>query len=205
MTSMGIDERRQRERERRRAEILQAAWATAREVGWGAFSVERVAARAELGRATIYGYFESLEALVAALASDALASLSERVAAAPGLAEALDVPVRFAQANPPAFSLLFPTGDDPRAAFANESLAELRARARKLIGSLTRLADRAGTNLPPDAQSAAAFLMGISLAGALVPDLKSSTPLRRKWQQFCLSDSDPAPTPGKGKKGDPGT
>jgi hypothetical protein len=95
---------------------------------------------------------------------------------------------------------LFPAADDAREAFDNESLRELRARARKLIGSLTRLADRSGTNLPPDAQSAAAFLMGISMAGAVVPDLKSSTPLRRKWQTFCLSGggSKDATSDGKG-------
>ena len=33
----------------------------AEEQGWARFSVEKVAAKAELGRATIYGYFESLE------------------------------------------------------------------------------------------------------------------------------------------------
>ncbi len=92
---MGIAERRAREREQRRAEILRAAWDVAEEAGWAAFSVERVAARAELGRATVYGYFESFETLVLELARTALADLSERVGKTEGLAEALDVPVRF--------------------------------------------------------------------------------------------------------------
>ncbi|HEX2878492.1 MAG TPA: helix-turn-helix domain-containing protein, partial [Polyangiaceae bacterium] len=65
---MGISERRERERERRRQDILLAAWEVAEELGWGPFSVEQVAARAELGRATIYSYFPSLDALVVALA-----------------------------------------------------------------------------------------------------------------------------------------
>src|SRR5262245_28349380 len=75
---MGIAERRERERERRRQEILEAAWSVAKSGGWPQFSVERVAAVAELGRATIYGYFPSLEALVAAMADEALQQLSER-------------------------------------------------------------------------------------------------------------------------------
>ncbi|MCA9644349.1 MAG: helix-turn-helix transcriptional regulator, partial [Myxococcales bacterium] len=91
---MGIDERREREREARRAAILKAGWEVAEEQGWARFSVEKVAAKAELGRATIYGYFESLEMLVLSLAAEAIDELTERVAAAPGLSEALDVPVR---------------------------------------------------------------------------------------------------------------
>mgnify|MGYP000328900482 CR=1 FL=1 len=65
---MGIADRRSRERERRQRDILDAAWLVAEEVGWATFSVERVAAKAELGRATVYGYFESLDHLVEAMA-----------------------------------------------------------------------------------------------------------------------------------------
>lgn len=183
---MGISERRAREREKRRGEILDAAWEVARETGWAGFSVERVASRAELGRATVYGYFESLEALVAQMAEQALSDLSGRAAAAEGLAEALDVPVRFSQSNPAAFGLLFPPAVDPRPAFSNEKLDELRSEAQQLIGRLKRLASRSGATLPEDAKSAAAFLAGISMASAVVPELRASTTLRRRFQDFCL-------------------
>lgn len=187
---MGIAERRAREREQRRGEILRAAWDVAEEAGWAAFSVERVATQAELGRATVYGYFDSFETLVLELARSALTDLSERVARTEGLAEALDVPVRFAQTRPAAFSLLFPPATDPRPAFSNDKLSEVRAEAQQIVGRLQRLAARSGKTLPEDARSAAAFLAGISIAAAVVPELRSSTTLRRKFQDFCLGSVD---------------
>jgi AcrR family transcriptional regulator len=183
---MGISERRAREKEQRRADILRAAWQVAEKASWTGFSVERVAAEAELGRATVYGYFDSLEVLVLEMSREALRDLSARVAAAVGLAEALDVPVRFAQSNRAAFSLLFPAAPDPRPAFSTAALAELQAEARQLIGRLQRLADRSGATLPEDSRSAAAFVAGIAMAGAVVPELSESTTLRRRWQDFCL-------------------
>jgi AcrR family transcriptional regulator len=187
---MGIAERRAREREQRRGEILRAAWEVAEQAGWAGFSVERVASRAELGRATVYGYFDSFEALVLELARHALADLSDRVGRTEGLAEALDVPVRFAQARPAAFSLLFPPATDPRPAFSNEKLIEVRDEAHQLIGRLQRLASRSGKTLPDDARSATAFLAGISIGAAVVPELRASTTLRRKFQDFCLGSED---------------
>src|SRR3954468_18661910 len=105
---MGIAERRAREREERTRAILAAAWEVAEKVGWARFSVEQVALEAELGRATVYGYFASIEQLVTPMAKETPETVSRKLAEAPGLREALDVPVRFAQANPPAFALLFP-------------------------------------------------------------------------------------------------
>jgi AcrR family transcriptional regulator len=183
---MGIAERRAREKARRRADILAAAWRVAEQIGWAAFSVEQVATQAELGRATVYGYFDSLEALVLELANEALADLSARLEKARDLGEALDVPVRFSQQRPAAFAVLFPPAPDPRPHFASEKLAELRGDARGLIGRLQRLAERSGALLPDDARSAAAFVAGISMAGAFIPELRASTTLRHRWQDFCL-------------------
>jgi AcrR family transcriptional regulator len=187
---MGIDERRARERAERRAEILSAAWVVAESGGWPAFSVERVASEAELGRATVYGYFESLESLVLELARLALAMLHDQLASADGLAESLDGPVRFAQAHPAAFQLLFPNGDDPRSAFSNDDIRGVRDEARQVIARLLRLASRSRATLPEDAKSAEAFLAAISMAATMVPELKDSTTLRRRWQEFCLREAE---------------
>ncbi len=187
---MGIDERRARERGRRRADILTAAWAVAERGGWSAFSVEQVAVEAELGRATVYGYFESLESLVLELAKQALSELHERLAKADGLAESLDGPVRFAKAQPAAFELLFPNGQDPRAAFSNQTLVDLRVEARRVIARLLRLASRSRATLPQDSKSAETFLAAISMAATMVPELKDSTTLRRRWQEFCLREEE---------------
>jgi AcrR family transcriptional regulator len=183
---MGISDRRERERSQRRSDIVTAAWGVAESVGWGIFSVEKVAAHAELGRATVYGYFDSLEQLVLTMGQEALEELSARVANAPALAEALDVPVRFSQSRPAAFALLFPPNMDLRPPFAGAELEAIRKQAHAIVGRLERLASRAGASLPEDAQGAAAFLAGISIAGAVVPELRSNTPLRRRWQDFCL-------------------
>jgi AcrR family transcriptional regulator len=182
---MGIAERRAREREQRRSDILACAWEVAERDGWARFSVEQVAAAAELGRATIYGYFASQNELVVAMAKDALDQLSAKLAAAPGLREALDVPVRFAQANPPAFALLFPSDHSQNRQFASPELSALCAQARDHIARLTRLAERSGTQLP-QAANASEFLSAVAMAGVLVPELRASTTLRRRWQDFCL-------------------
>jgi len=191
---MGITERRNREREQRRQGILEAAWAVAEEIGWASFSVERAAARAELGRATVYGYFESLDTLIEAMAEEAVGMLSDRVADAQGLPEALDVPLRLSQQRPAAFALLFPQGDpDPRPAFSTPGLAQARAEARQILTALHRFSTRAAGPLPRDAAEAQAFLSAIAMAGVAVPELRTNTPLRRRWQEFCLTEVRQAP------------
>jgi AcrR family transcriptional regulator len=194
---MGITERRDREKERRRQDILDAAWAVAEEVGWPTFSVERVAARAELGRATVYGYFASLDELISAMAEEALELLSKGVAEVQGLTEGLDVPLRLSQRHPAAFALLFQQGAaDVRPAFSTASLSSARAEARRILGALHRLASRAAA-LPPDAIEARVFLAGIAMASVAVPELRSSTPLRRRWQDFCLAMGLPHDAPAE--------
>jgi AcrR family transcriptional regulator len=156
---MGIAERREREREKRRREILTAAWAVAETGGWPLFSMERVAAAAELGRATIYGYFPSLDALVTTMAEEA---------------------------RPAAFALLFPPADC-RPLFGGPEITRLREEAQQMIRALRSIAARSGATLPDDAAAAEVFLEGIAMAGATVPELRESTSLRRRWQEFCLS------------------
>lgn len=183
---MGIDERRDRERQRRQEDILTAAWVVAEELGWSSFSVERVAAKAELGRATIYSYFISIDELVATMGQRALEGLRIRLAQARSIEEALDVPVRLAQKEPAQFELLFPQTRDTRAHMSSKELSKIRDEARELLGRLERIAERQAAALPEDAKARAAFLAGVSMAGATVPELRASTTLRHQWQEFCL-------------------
>lgn len=183
---MGIAERRAREKDQRRNDILAAAWSVAEDGGWSIFSMERVAAKAELGRATVYGYFESVDVLVQTMADAALQLLSDQIASASGLAQALDAPLRFSQRSPAAFALLFQS-PDARAAFGTPRLEELRDEARRMIGALHRLVEKQPNALPGDVSAARAFVAGIAMAGAMVPELRASTPLRRRWQDFCLA------------------
>lgn len=183
---MGIEERRTKEKERRQREILAAAWQVADTVGWAEFSIEKVAARAELGRATVYAYFDSLSCLLESMAAEALSQFSAELAIASGLEAALDVPVRFAQQSPCAFGLLFPPNDSVVRSLSTPQIIELRQRARGCLRALARLASHDRFALPNDARDAAAFVEGICLASALVPELRASTTLRHRWHAFCL-------------------
>ena len=73
-----IAERRLEEKERRRAEIVDAAEAAGREVGLDALTMDDVARRARLSRALIYVYFEDRTDLMFGLAERAMQMLHGR-------------------------------------------------------------------------------------------------------------------------------
>lgn len=183
---MGTDERRDRERKRRRDDILESAWKVAERDGFSRFSLERVATDAEVGRATIYSYFISIDELVADMASEALEHFRARLEQAESIEEALDVPVRLAQTRPAYFELLFPHGRDSRPHMASKELRAVQETARELIARIGRVAERQATALPEDARVRAALIAGISMASATVPELKASTTLRHQFQEICL-------------------
>ena len=112
--------------------------------------------------------------------------LAAGLSAKTDLASALDAPLRFSQAHPAAFALLFQDIVDPRPALSKDNLVEPRRDARQMVSALRRLAARSGPMLPSDAAAADAFLAGISMAGIMVPELRDHTPMRRRWQKFCL-------------------
>lgn len=77
-----IAERRQEERDRRRAEIVDAALALYAEAGWDSVTMDQVAKRARLSRALVYVYFRDKADLLLALVERALETLRARFAAA---------------------------------------------------------------------------------------------------------------------------
>lgn len=70
--------RREEEKERRRAEIVDAAEDLYAEVGWDAVTMENVAKSARLSRALIYVYFRDKGDLLHAITERALIELRER-------------------------------------------------------------------------------------------------------------------------------
>ena len=70
-----IAERRQEEKERRRAEILDAAEAVCAEVGWDAMTMDQVARKARLSRALLYVYFKDKQDLLFGICERALVTL----------------------------------------------------------------------------------------------------------------------------------
>jgi TetR/AcrR family transcriptional regulator len=73
-----IVERRQEEKERRRAEIVDAAEAAGRDVGLDALTMDDVARRARLSRALLYVYFQDRSDLMFGLAERAMNMLYVR-------------------------------------------------------------------------------------------------------------------------------
>jgi AcrR family transcriptional regulator len=79
-----IAERRGEEKERRRAEILDAAEALYAEKGWDALTVDQVARSARLSRALVYVYYRDKEELLFAIGERAMQLLRDRFVAAAG-------------------------------------------------------------------------------------------------------------------------
>src|SRR3984957_10776070 len=73
-----IAERREEEKERRRAEILDAAEALYAKHGWDALTVDQVARSARLSRALVYVYFRDKEELLFAIGERAMRLLRDR-------------------------------------------------------------------------------------------------------------------------------
>ena len=77
-----IAERRVEEKERRRAEIIDAAEQLYAEKGWDSVTMDQVAKRARLSRALLYVYFRDKEELLFGIGERAMQLLSERFEAA---------------------------------------------------------------------------------------------------------------------------
>ncbi len=83
-------ERRQEEKDRRRAEIVDAAESLYAETGWDGITMDQVARRARLSRALLYVYFKDKNDLHMALVERSLEALRARfVAASEGRASGL--------------------------------------------------------------------------------------------------------------------
>lgn len=77
-----IAERRQEEKERRRAEILDAAEAVTASAGWDAMTMDQVARTARLSRALVYVYFKDKTDLMFGIGERALGTLRQCFTAA---------------------------------------------------------------------------------------------------------------------------
>lgn len=78
---MGISERKNREKEERKALILEKAKALILEHGVEALSMQEIADRAELSKATLYLYFQSKEAILTEILDESATTFVEYVQA----------------------------------------------------------------------------------------------------------------------------
>jgi TetR/AcrR family transcriptional regulator len=118
-------ERRQEEKERRRAEILDAAEAVAGEVGIDAMTMEEVARKARLSRALLYVYFQDKSDLLFGLCNRALDILQQRFLDAVSRHQQGLAQVEACGRAYYAFSQEFPVYEASLAAFEAHSVAQL--------------------------------------------------------------------------------
>lgn len=81
---MGVQERKEREREQRRRDILDAARAMFVEHGLSHASMDRIAEQAELAKGTLYLYFRNRDELLMALIADDMEQLIAKLEAVSG-------------------------------------------------------------------------------------------------------------------------
>jgi len=72
---MGLHERRQREKESIRANILQAAFTLAKNEGWASLSMRKIADAIEYSAPVVYDYFENKEAILFEISLDGFHNL----------------------------------------------------------------------------------------------------------------------------------
>ena len=72
---MGIKERREREKEERRRSILDCARSLFFEHGYENVTISQIATAAELGKGTVYSYFDSKESIYIAILREGIGIL----------------------------------------------------------------------------------------------------------------------------------
>src|ERR1700704_5040196 len=76
---MGITERRIREKEKVRTDILTAAWQLVKEDGWESLSIRKVADAIEYSAPVIYDHFDNKEAILSEFVCEGFRLLSKKI------------------------------------------------------------------------------------------------------------------------------
>jgi AcrR family transcriptional regulator len=176
---MGTRERRQREAESRRQEILDAARKVFFESGYGGASMPRIAQAAELAPGTLYLYFPSKEALYVELLLEGYDILLARLKAAArrpdppaDLAGRLvDVFFRFAKSHPEYYDIIFFMIHRERSGgwegtFPADVVGRARAKEAQCKEVVAGVLERAGY-ADPDARAATLDAVWSMLSGVI--------------------------------------
>src|SRR5215467_996344 len=76
---MGITERRQRQKEEVKTNILSTAWQMVKEDGWEAISIRKIADAIEYSVPVIYDHFENKEAILWEFAKEGFQRLTKKI------------------------------------------------------------------------------------------------------------------------------
>lgn len=177
--SMGTRERRRREAESRRQEILDAARKVFFESGYGGASMPRIAEAAELAPGTLYLYFPSKEALYVELLLEGYDILLERLKTAakrPDLPAVLagrlvDVFLKFAKTHPEYYDIIFFLIHRERSGgwegtFPAEVVQRARAKEEQCKEIVAGVLERAGYT-DPEARAATLDAVWSMLSGVI--------------------------------------
>ena len=81
---MGVKERRERQREEVRSNILATAWQMVKEEGWQSLSIRKIADAIEYSVPVIYDHFENKEAILQEFAKEGFRLLAKKIQQAKG-------------------------------------------------------------------------------------------------------------------------
>ncbi len=168
---------RERKKARTRAQILAAARRVIEEQGFAATTIEGIAAAAEVAAGSVYNYFGSKNALLAALwwdvARETLAAADERVRRAPGgAAQCVELLASFVEAavlfEPPVLrEILISAFAAPPAELARFKRIDEAFMAR-LAALLDELRDAGDIRADVDPDTAATLLYGAVMSRLLI-------------------------------------
>lgn len=141
--SQSVQERRERQKEEQRRELLKAAHRLVQEEGYEGLTIRKLAARAGYAPMSVYSYFADKHAILTALADDQFELLARRlnanVPADPieALRQGMLDYVAFGLENPQEYRTVFMSGEIEK---DHEAFVELEARNPAMLYLLERVA-----------------------------------------------------------------
>ena len=162
---MAIGELKERRRERRVREILEAAMAVFAEKGYPKATMEEIAERALLSRVALYKYFHDKEAILKALLEWKIEELAERLAdPGGGYAERIRAlaraGVRFQEENQGFFRALYTATGLP-GLLRDPDLRGQKQRLLKRVAAVVEAGQRSGEARPGDPHRLAEFFLNL--------------------------------------------
>lgn len=182
---MTVSGRRLREQQTRRHQILASAKQLFEEKGFDTTTVEAIAARAELGKGTIYSYFQSKDEIYIAILEEGLEILEDRMVAAikrsttavEALQNLYDTFVAYHHERDGFIETLFLQVDRKDAIRLDSMVTGLQKKASvwlELVGSVLRRGMEAGEFKPLEIEPTARIIIGMIIGMIIQHEMGSS-------------------------------
>jgi len=196
---MGLKERREREREERKRQILDAARSLLFSEGLQATSVNKIAKSAELGVGTIYFYFASKEEIFAALQEEGIDLLHNKIKkrlervkrSEDRLKTIARIYIDFSRENKDYFDIINYFLSSPGVLFSENLKGQIDQRGNRVISLLVSVVEAgiaAGDFIEVDARKFA-MMFWAALHGLILFKKLKTTMLRGEDYHALVSDS----------------